>query len=84
MSKANIPPAIAIRGCNTFRKKDKIVKDFIILNEKNLMKNVHMCYIRVTEGKIENLKKEGKNEDKHLNFHLYNTLCLPESVHKIS
>ena len=30
------------------------------------MKNVHMCYIGVTEGKIENLKKEGKmrqNED---------------------
>ena len=24
------------------------------------MKNVHMCYIRVTEGKIETLKKEGK------------------------
>ena len=24
------------------------------------MKNVHMCYIRVTEGKIEKLKKEGK------------------------
>ena len=24
------------------------------------MKNVHMCYIRVTDGKIENLKKEGK------------------------
>ena len=24
------------------------------------MKNVHMCYIRVTEGKIENLKKGGK------------------------
>ena len=24
------------------------------------MKNVRMCYIRVTEGKIENLKKEGK------------------------
>ena len=24
------------------------------------MKNVHMCYIRVTEGKLENLKKEGK------------------------
>ena len=24
------------------------------------MKNVHMCYIRVTEGKIESLKKEGK------------------------
>ena len=24
------------------------------------MKNVHMCYIRVIEGKIENLKKEGK------------------------
>ena len=24
------------------------------------MKNVHMCYIRVTEEKIENLKKEGK------------------------
>ena len=24
------------------------------------MKNAHMCYIRVTRGKIENLKKEGK------------------------
>ena len=24
------------------------------------MKNVHMCYIRVTEGKIKNLKKEVK------------------------
>ena len=47
-----------------FQRKDKIVKDFIILNqvvsEKTWMKNVHMCYIRVTEGKIENLKKEGK------------------------
>ena len=63
MSKAHIPLAVAIRGCNTFREKDKIVKDFIILNqvvsEKTLMKHVHMCYIRVTEGKIENLKKEG-------------------------
>ena len=63
MSEALIPPAAAIRGCNTFRV-DKIVKDFIILNqvvsEKTLMKNVHMCYIRVREGKIENLKKEGK------------------------
>ena len=26
------------------------------------MKNVHTCYIRVTEGKIENLKKEGKGK----------------------
>ena len=45
-----------------FQRIDKIVKDFIILNkvvsEEKLMKNVHMCYIRVTEGKIENLKKE--------------------------
>ena len=24
------------------------------------MKNVHVCYIRVTEGKIETLKKEDK------------------------
>ena len=24
------------------------------------MKNVHMCYIRATEGKNEKLKKEGK------------------------
>ena len=59
MRKAHIPPAIAIRCCNTFREKD-----FIFLNqevaEKTLMKNVYMCYIGVTEGKIENLKKEGK------------------------
>ena len=45
-----------------------------------------MCYIGVTEGKIENMKKEGKmkNENEHFNFHLHNTLCLPEGVHKIS
>ena len=43
-----------------------------------------MCHIRMTEGKIENLKKRRQNEDKHLHFHLHNTLCLPESVHKIS
>ena len=47
-----------------FQRKDKIVKDFKILNEvvseKTLMKNVYMCYIGVTEGKTENLKKEGK------------------------
>ena len=38
-----------------FQRKDKIVKDFIILNqvvsEKTLIKNGHMCYIGVTEGK---------------------------------
>ena len=41
-------------------------------------KNVHMYYIGVTEGKIENLKKEGK-----MWIHLHNTLCLPEGVHTI-
>ena len=67
VSKAHIPPAVAIRGCNTFREKTKMVKDFIILNqvvsEKTLMKNVHMCYIRATEGKIEKMKKKRQNED---------------------
>ena len=48
------------------------------------MKNVHMFYIRDTEEKIENFKKKSQIEDWHLNFHLHNTLCLPESVHKIS
>ena len=43
------------------------------------MKNVPMCYIGVTEGKIENLKKEGKMRISILIF-----ICLPESVHKIS
>ena len=80
MRKAHIPPAVAIRGCN-----DKIVKDFIILNqvvsEKSLMKNVHMYYIRVT-GK-EKLKKESKMRISILIYHLHNTLCLPEGVHKI-
>ena len=48
------------------------------------MKNVPMCYIDVTEGKIENFeKKRRQNEDEHLNFHLHNILCLPEGVHKI-
>ena len=31
-----------------------------VVSEKTLMKKVHMHSIRVTEGKIENLKKEGK------------------------
>ena len=31
-----------------------------VVSEKTLMKNVHMCCIRVIEGKIKNLKKEGK------------------------
>ena len=42
-----------------------------------------MYYIRVTEGKNKKLKKRRQNEDLHLNFHLHNTLCLSESVHKI-
>ena len=45
-----------------FQRKDKIVENFIILNEKTLMKNVQMCDIRVTEGKLENLKKRRQNE----------------------
>ena len=32
------------------------------------MKNVHMCYIRVTEGKIENWKKEVKTNGKIENW----------------
>ena len=42
--------------------------------------NVHTYFIGVTEGKIE---KRRQNEDKHLNFRLHNTLCLPKDVHKI-
>ena len=43
-----------------------------------------MCYVRMTEGKIEKIEKRRQIEDRHLNFYLHNTLCLPESVHKIS
>ena len=35
------------------------------------MKNVHMCYIGVTEGKIENLNKEGKMRNNILIFTLH-------------
>ena len=41
---------------------------------------VHMFYIGVREGKIENLKKKKMISI----FHLHNTLSLPEDVHKIS
>ena len=44
------------------------------------MKNVHMCYIRMTEEKNENLKKEGKMRVSTLVFHLHNTICLSEST----
>ena len=82
MSKAHIPPGGSQPSevVTLSEKIDKIVKDFIILNEKTLMKNVHMCYIRVTKGKIENLKKEGKMRISILIF-IY---TIPESVHKIS
>ena len=83
MSKAHISPAVAIRGCNTFSEKTKLSKNEVV-SEKTLIKNVHICYIRVTEGKIENLKKEGKMRISPLIFHLHNTLCLSESVHKTS
>ena len=52
-----------------------------IVAEKCLTeKNVYMYNIRVKEGKNE---KRRQNEDKHLNFSLHSTLCLPEDVHKI-
>ena len=38
-----------------------------------LIKNVHMCYIRVTKGKVENLKKEVKMRVSTLIF-IYNIL----------
>ena len=64
------------------------------------MKNVHMCHIRMTEEKIENLKKEGKMRISTFIF-IYtihfaylkvytksinpkSSSCLPESVHKFS
>ena len=31
-----------------------------VVAEKTLTKNVHICYIRVREGKIEKMNKEGK------------------------
>ena len=62
----------------------KVYKKIRILNqvvaEKTLTKNFHMRYIGVTEGTNEILKKRRQKEDKHLNFHLNNTLCLPEGV----
>ena len=42
-----------------------------------------MYFVEVTLGKMENLKKKKQMMVKHLNFHLHNTLCLPEGLHKI-
>ena len=42
-----------------------------VVAEKTLTKNVHMCYIGVTEGKIENLKKEGKNFVLNISWRYY-------------
>ena len=38
----------------------------------------NMYYIRVTEGKHKKKNEKKANEDKDLNFHLYNTV--PESL----
>ena len=42
-----------------------------------------MYYIRVTEGKNEELKKRRQNDNKLFHFHLRNILCLSEGVHEI-
>ena len=47
------------------------------------MKNVHMCYIRVTEEKNENLKKEGKMRVSTFVF-IYTIQFAYLKVHKIS
>ena len=47
------------------------------------MKNVHMCYIRATEEKYENLKKEGKMRVSTLVF-IYTIQFAYLKVHKIS
>ena len=51
--------------------------------EKSLTEKGHMYFTGVTEGKNENLKKEGKVRIDVLIFYLHNTLFLPEGVHKI-
>ena len=48
------------KGVPLLRTAQSLLTGRTIVSEKTLMKNVLMCYIRVTEGKIENLKKEGK------------------------
>ena len=53
------------------------VPNFRILTQVVVKKSLPVYFIRVTEGKIE----KRQNEDKHLNFHLHNTLC--QGVHKI-
>ena len=53
------PPGVAIRGCNTFIEKTKLLRFHnpkSSVAEKTLMKDVYMCYIGVTEGKSFILK----------------------------
>ena len=45
------------------------------------MKSVHMCYIGVTEGKNETLKKEGKMRIRMFIFN-YTIQSEPVDVHK--
>ena len=61
MSKAHIPPAVAIRGSNIFREKTKLSKISFPKSSsfsENFDENMSLC--RKTDGKIENLKKEDK------------------------
>ena len=53
-----------------------------IINGGGIKKCPYVLYKR-ERRKNENLKKRRQNEDKHLNFQLHSTLCLPEDVHKI-
>ena len=40
-----------------------------------------MCY-KSDRRKNCTFEKRRQNEDKHLHFHLHNTLCLPKGVHE--
>ena len=60
----------------------RILSQVITVKSLTEKMSILMYYTRVKEGKNEKLKKKA-NEDEHLNFHLHNTLCLSESVHKI-
>ena len=61
MSKAQTPQVVAIRGVTFSEKRQyyESVKDFIILKSSSCRENFDdkLCYIGVTEGKNENLKK---------------------------
>ena len=54
-----------------------------VVPEKSLTESFPMHCIGVKEGKKQKMEKEGKNNNKNLDFLMHNKLCHPQGAYKV-